>query len=157
MLPFKNILCGTDFSSISHAALAAANELAVHFSAELWVVHVVPPIPVPAAGGAVFAPTPGLDIPLYEKELLDSSEKSLEALIKEHISPQIPVVHPRVVLGSPADQIVSIAKEKDVNLIVIATHGRTGWQRFTLGSVAERVVRTASRCPVFVVTPPKQD
>ena len=60
MLPFKSILCGTDFSTASHSALAAANELAVHFLADLWVVHVVLPVPVPVAGGSVFAPTPGL-------------------------------------------------------------------------------------------------
>jgi len=156
MLPFKSILCGIDFNAASYSALAAANELALHFSADLWVVHVLTPVPAPAAGGSVLAPTPGLDVPLYEKELLESSKKSLEELIKEYVSREITVVHPRVVLGSPAEQIVALAEEEDVDLIVIATHGRTGWQRLVLGSVAERVVRTASNCPVLIVTPPEE-
>jgi len=156
MLPFKNILCGTDFSTASHSALAAANELAAHFSADLWVLHVVLPIPVPAAGGSPLAPTPGIDVPLYEKELLESSKKSLEELIKEHISRELTVVHPRVVLGRPATEIVAVAQEENVDLIVVATHGRTGLQRLVLGSVAERVARSASNCPVLIVTPPEE-
>ena len=58
--------------------------------------------------------------------------------------------------GMPAHEIVEAAKELDTDLIVIATHGFTGWKHFCIGSTAERVVRTAP-CPVFVVREKEHD
>jgi universal stress protein A len=57
-----------------------------------------------------------------------------------------------VVVGSPADEIVKVAAAEHVDLIVIATHGRTGLSHLVMGSVAERVVRTAP-CPVMTIRP----
>jgi nucleotide-binding universal stress UspA family protein len=64
-------------------------------------------------------------------------------------------VHPIVAYGSPADEIVRIANEENIDLIVIATHGRTGWRHLVSGSVTEKVVRIASH-PVLTIRTPKK-
>ena len=72
----------------------------------------------------------------------------------EAVVPTDPEVHfeHRMVMGDPADEIVKIAHEDNVDLIVMATHGRTGFKRLLMGSVAEEVVRRAE-CPVFTFKP----
>lgn len=65
--------------------------------------------------------------------------------------PTVPYVH-RLVMGNPADEIVRLAEEENADLIVMATHGRTGIGRVLMGSVAEAVVRRA-KCPVFTLKP----
>lgn len=145
MLPFKKILCPTDFSEPSYEALEAANELALHFSAELILVHVVPAIPI------VPAPTT-FEVPLYEEELRRSAEKSLQEVREQRVAKGLQA-HTFVVRGEAAHEIVRIAAEEKVDLIVIATHGVTGWRRFIFGSVAEKVVRLAP-CPVLTIHAP---
>jgi len=150
MLPFTKILWPTDFSEPSFEALYAANELASRFSAELFVVHVVSPLPVVAApsGPASF------NVSLYEEELLNSAITSVEEIIANKIPGDIDA-RPVVTSGMVADEIISEAEKRDVDLIVIATHGETGWRRFVFGSVAEKVVRTA-HCPVLTVHEPEK-
>ena len=148
MLAVKQILCPTDFSPPSYEALRVAGEVAQHFGAELWVMHVVPPLPPPTpATETTFVPT--FDLPLYQQELAESSEKALQAAIKERL-PQGLVVHTVLTFGDPAQEIIRTAEERRIDLIVIATHGHTGWGRFIFGSVAEKVVRLAL-CPVLTL------
>jgi nucleotide-binding universal stress UspA family protein len=149
MLPFKKILCPTDFSQPSHQGIETANELAVHFSAELLLVHVIAPVPVLVPPSGI---PPSYDVPGYQKELELSAAENLEKLIQEKIDDQVRVT-PLIKEGNPASLIVTIAETSKVELIVIATHGETGWRRFIFGSVAERVVRLAE-CPVLTVQPP---
>ena len=150
MLPLKRILCPTDFSEPSYEAVKAANELAVHFAAELTLIHVVSPIPA--------LPTPeaasGFDVLSYEQEMEVYAKTSLERVMKERISGEVKV-STMVKLGSAADQIVNTAATEGFDLIVIATHGLTGWRRFVFGSVAEKVVRLAE-CPVLTIHQPKE-
>jgi nucleotide-binding universal stress UspA family protein len=75
-------------------------------------------------------------------------------VMQERISDEVKV-STMVKLGSAADQIVSTAATEKFDLIVIATHGLTGWRRFVFGSVAEKVVRLAE-CPVLTIQQPKQ-
>lgn len=142
MLPFRRVLCPTDFSKASYEALKAANELALHFSGELYLVHVVAPVPV------VEAPT-SFNVPLYQQELTQSAERSLREVIEQRVAKELEV-HPVVALGYAAEEIVRIAAEVSADVIVIATQGTTGWRRFIFGSVAERVVRLAP-CPVLTI------
>ena len=148
MLPFKKILCTTDFSEPSYEALKAANELAVHFSAELCLVHVVLPTPI----------TVGPDVPTtfnvaaYQNHLEADAQKQLQEIVEERVSKDLVACTPMIVTGYAADEIVRVAGEQKADLIVLATHGRTGWRRFVFGSVAEKVVRLAA-CPVLAIGP----
>jgi len=151
MLPFKRILCPTDFSEPSYEALKVAQELALHFSAALDVIHVVSLVPVsPGLAGPV-----AFDVTAYQEELKLSSEKALNDLIKERLSPELKV-RPILQQGNAANQIVRTADEQQADLIVIATHGKTGWRRFISGSVTEKTVRLAN-CPVLTIQAPHQE
>lgn len=151
MLPFKKILWPTDFSEPSFEALEAANELAMRFSAELYVVHVVSSLPVvPYPSG----PT-SFNVSLYEEQLLESAKTSVNDIIEKKIPGDIKT-HSIVTSGLVADEIVHEAEKQKIDLIVTATHGETGWRRFVFGSVAEKVVRTAS-CPVLTIHAPKEE
>ncbi len=152
MLPIKVILCPVDFSPPSRAALAAAVELAGHFSAELLLLHVMPPVPVlPAgqAGGAAF------DLASYQAELRSGSQQALEELAAEVVGTDIPH-RPVLAEGEPAQGIARAADEHGADLIVIATHGHTGWRRFMVGSVTEKLVRIAARPVLTVHSPPEE-
>lgn len=145
-LPFKRILAPTDFSEPSYEALDLAVELAQHFGAELHLLHVVPPlhvVPVPV----------NVEIPLYELEMREAAERSMQELVEQRIPNEL-TVFSSVVWGDPADEIIAYQKEKAVDLIVIATHGRGGWKRFVFGSVTEKVVRHPT-CPVLTVNAPE--
>ena len=144
MLPYKKILCPTDFSESSYEAIKTAGEIAFHFGSELCLLHVVSPVPVvPMGGGAAY------NVPLYEQELESASKKSLEEIINQLEWKELKV-RLIVLRGNAADETVRIADEEHVDLIVIATHGRTGLDRLIFGSVAEKVIRLA-RCPVLTV------
>jgi len=145
MLPIKKIFCPTDFSKPSYEALKTANELALHFSAELTLIHVVSPIPtVPAS------PAPkGFNFLSYQQEIEASAKKLLEQVTQEKISREIKS-RIMVIQGNPADEIVRMAAVGNADMIVIATHGLTGWRKFIFGSIAEKVIRLAP-CPVLSI------
>lgn len=143
---FKRILCPVDFSRSSYEAVKTAAELALKFSSELYLMHVLTPVPVeagPAAAGM------GIDVPLYEHEVKASDKTALGDMIKKHIPPGIRA-HSMVTYGDPSAEIARTAEEKKADLIVISTHGRTGIGRIVFGSVAEKVVRHA-KCPVLTL------
>jgi nucleotide-binding universal stress UspA family protein len=144
MLPFQKILCPTDFSEPSYVGLQSAVELVSHFGAELCVVHVVPVVP-PLPPDPNFA----FEVPEYERALHAEAERKLSELSQQRIPSD---VNTRTVIahGDAANEIVRIAREEGAGLIVIATHGLTGWRHLVFGSVAEKVVRTAE-CPVLTV------
>jgi len=151
MLPFKRILCPTDFSEPALVALKRAEELARHFSAELLVVHAVPELPGPHA----YADPPvatTIEVPLYQQELANYAEKMLKELVSHLISPEVRT-RDLVTTGDAAPEILRIAAQEHVDLIVIASHGEKGWRRLVFGSVAEKVVRHAP-CPVLTITAP---
>jgi len=149
MLPFQKILCPTDFSDPSYEGLQCGVELASHFGAELCVVNVVPVIP-PLPPDPNFA----FEIPEYERALHVEAERKLKEVVEQRI-PEDVQVHTVVAHGDAADEIVRLAQEEGAGLIVIATHGLTGWRHFVFGSVAEKVVRLA-QCPVLTVRAPRQ-
>jgi nucleotide-binding universal stress UspA family protein len=150
MLPFKKILCPTDFSEAAFVALKRAEELARHFAAELIVAHVIPSLP-----GPHLFPDPqasfNFDVPLYQQELAIKAEEMLKDLVSHH------KVESRnlVTTGEAAPEILRIAHQEHADLIVIASHGLTGWRRLVFGSVAEKVVRQAS-CPVLTIMAPPE-
>jgi len=148
LLPFKKILAPTDFSEPSYVALQAAIELAEHFDTELHILHAVPPlhvVPVPV----------NVEIPLYEMELREAAERSMQEVLQQRVPAPLRTFA-SVVWGEPAEEIVAYQRDKGIDLIVIATHGRRGWQHFVFGSVAEKVVRLAS-CPVLTIHAPQSE
>jgi universal stress protein A len=151
MFPLKTILCPTDFSEPSLLALKAANELARISGAEIIMVHVVSPLPVAPHPEAMAS----FNVATYMEEMLKSARASMDRLIKEK-GPSDVTVRPMVLTGNAADEITRAADEQKVGLIVISTHGLTGWRRFIFGSVAERVVRL-SRCPVLAIPAPGEE
>jgi nucleotide-binding universal stress UspA family protein len=152
VIAFKKILCPTDFSPPSLEALKRAIDLAGHFAAELWVVHVIPPVPPPApVSDATFGLS--FDLPLYQQELSASSETALKELLERQVPPGLSA-HPVLASGDPAQEIIRTAEDQKIDLIVIATHGHTGWGRLIFGSVAEKVVRLAP-CPVLTIKEPQ--
>lgn len=146
MLPYKKILWPTDFSGPSYRALKTANELALHFASELYVVHIIASLPplVPIVPGR-----PTFNVSSYLKELRLSAKESLQEVIDKKIGKSIKV-HAIVGHGNVAVEISRIADKENIELIVIASHGTTGCQRFFFGSVAEKLVRIAS-CPVLII------
>ena len=142
MLPLKKILYPTDFSEASYEALKVANELAVHFSAELWVVHAISPLATTTSPG-------GFSL---IAEMEKAAQTSLQEVIKERIPKEVHI-RQSITIGGAADEILRIAEQERVDLIVIGTHGQTGWRHAVFGSVAEKVVRLAS-CPVLSIRAP---
>ncbi|HDR17047.1 MAG TPA: universal stress protein [Desulfobacteraceae bacterium] len=151
MLPIKKILCPVDFSTPCYKALARARELAAHFSSTLTLLHVVSPIPV--IPNSTFPSA--AHVPDLLSEMEESASRSLAELEEDFagkgINCKTIVVH-----GAPADQIVATASAENSELIVIATHGMTGWKRVLFGSVAEKVVRY-SPCAVLTIRAPETD
>jgi nucleotide-binding universal stress UspA family protein len=152
MLILKKILWPTDFSEPSYEAFKKAKELAMHFSSELYLVHVITPMPPLIE---IPRDRPSFNVSLYRKELRYSAEKSLQEVISKKIGKRLKA-HTVVANGDAAVEITRTAKRENVDLIVIATHGTTGWRRFFLGSVAEKVVRIAST-PVLTIRSPHKE
>ena len=144
----QKILLPTDFSGCANYALPYAAEIARATKATIICLHVVEPV-VPAVGYTGLAEPMPIDI---SEQLEDSAERQLPRLAEceECVGLNVEEV---IVHGDPAAEIVRVAAEKEVNLIVISSHGRTGLGRMIFGSTAEAVVRHAS-CPVLVVKPP---
>jgi universal stress protein A len=140
------ILLPTDFSYYSAAATKYACELATKFDAELHLLHTLE---------THLASTPtfgmGLALSKHISESKDAAEKSLAGILDPKWSEGRTVIH-AVVEGSPKVEIIQYARKLNIDLIVLATHGRTGLIHVLMGSVAESVVRTAP-CPVLTVRP----
>ena len=148
----KKILLPTDFSGCANYALPYAAAIARATKAQIICVHVVEPV-VPAVGYTGLAePMPIADI---SEQLEDSAERQLPKLAEceecAGINIEEVIVH-----GDAAAEIVRVASEQEVDLIVISSHGRTGLGRMIFGSTAESVVRHAT-CPVLVVKPPQEE
>ena len=148
----RSILFPTDFSECGNFALSYAASLARTFKASIICLNVIEPI-VPTVGySGMTEPLPIADI---AEQLEDSAERELPKLAECDEFAGIEVEE-MVVHGEAAAEIVRVAKDRNVDLIVIASHGRTGLGRILFGSTAEAVVRHA-HCPVFVVKPPQEE
>jgi nucleotide-binding universal stress UspA family protein len=144
MLPIHTILCPLDFSEPSYKALQVAIEIGSHFEAELVLCHVVPDAPaMPVDAPYAFAGEAE-----YEQVAKDSAEKELVIAAKR--LPGEIKSRTAIGMGDAADEIVRLAENEAADLIVIATHGLTGWRHLVFGSVAEKVIRLSDR-PVLVV------
>lgn len=155
LLPIRRILCPIDFQGAAEESLKTASELAERFDAELLLVHVISPVPMPIPPPMGGAPVANHDIARYEKELEESYARELKRLADRLVGDRVRT-RTMVAVGDASGEIARLAGEEDADLLVIATHGRTGLKRFFLGSTTEAVVRTAE-CPVLTLRHPGED
>jgi universal stress protein A len=146
----KRILVATDFSLDSDAAVAYGLALAKTVHASIYLLHVVEN---PLAAGVWSSEIYTAEIAALQINLMRDAKKNLKRAIASIDHPGVKIVGD-VRAGRPATTIVEAAREQRVDLIVIASHGRTGITRLMMGSVAEHVVRNAP-CAVLVVRPPE--
>lgn len=146
------ILWPTDFSPLSLKAAEYARGFRGVFGAELRIVHVCPPftspmldLPVPADAG----------LAVNQAQLLAAVRNQLQRLAGELFGPDSNVRYDALV-GNPWQEVCGYARDNAVDLIVVATHGRTGLPHVLMGSVAERIVQHA-HCPVLVVKSVERD
>jgi nucleotide-binding universal stress UspA family protein len=144
MLPPKRIVCPIDFSDHSQEALIVATDLAARFQAEILLVHIVPMLPKLPSLSTLFKEAE------YEAQLQEEAKRRLEESVRQLAQKG---VRAEVLLGTANDvgmEIVRVGEHHQADLIVIATHGTSGWNKFVFGSVAEKVVH-AAHCPVLVL------
>ena len=139
-MKIEHILCPTDFSKTSDAAIEKATALARRHDATLHLIHVYEPVFADGyMEGMPTEPKPA-DLEAVRTHLEDLQPPGDNAVKCRH----------ELVFGFPGGSIVGYAKTNKVDLIVMGTHGRSGPSRLLMGSVAEAVMR-AARCPVLVV------
>jgi len=145
MIKMSKILYPTDFSDLSLVALNYAKSFALQYGAELHCIHVLDdayqywlmlgPDGVPAG------PDP--------QQVQQAVQGQMAEFARKHLS-DIPQVVTKIITGRPFVEIVQYARDQEIDMIVIASHGRSGLKHVLMGSVAERVVRK-SPCPVLSV------
>ena len=151
MITLSDILVATDFSEPSTAALAYGRALARNFRSRLHVVHVVASVSAAFSGAEAYV----VSVPDLQRQIEDAARQELDALpIDDEDVP--PIRRVLITSDAPHAAIVDYATQKHIGLIVAGTHGRGAVTHALLGSVAERIVRTAP-CPVLTVRNPEQE
>src|SRR6516225_728857 len=138
MIDLHRILVPTDFSKHSHNALTYAAAFAEKFGAEVYLLHVVQDL-------ALFIPEAVLVTPPFAppvEQFITAAREALQRAVGGLNRPGL-TFHPEVAEGVPYEEILRVARERDVDLIVMGTHGHTGLAHIFLGSVCEKVVRRA--------------
>lgn len=151
MFDIKTIVVPTDFSKISFSAFEYARDLAERMNADIHLIYVMEKTPP-------FLAAKSIDMPedeILKKMEIEARKRLHETALNFNEDTNIKVEEV-LRLGNDFEEIVSYSKEIDADLIVIATHGRTGVLHSLLGSVAEKVIRFA-KCPVLVISPNEED
>ena len=142
---FKHILVPIDFSPPSDSALEYARNVAARYGASLHLLHVAEDPYRAFYSAEVFVP----EIEGLRDEILTDTGRRLTERLRPSDVTELQATADSII-GTPAGSIVEYAVGRDIDLIVMGTHGRGGMAHLLMGSVAERVVRTAS-CPVLTV------
>jgi len=152
MMTLKRILVATDFGEAAEVALRYGRELARNFNARLDVLQVADNIFAHAFGvDGYVAPYPEI-----QKDIEDAARAELARLVSDDDRAVLGAQTVIRVSAATALEIVTYARDASVDLIVIGTHGRGAVAHLLMGSVAERVVRTAP-CPVLTVRHPEHE
>lgn len=145
MLHIRRVVCPVDFSPISKRALDHAAVIARWYEAELVVLHVTPLMPT------IFGFPAAVDTAAVESADAEAVIPELTGFVAE-AETMVSATQTVVRSGSPAVEILRYAAEAEADLLVLGTHGRTGFERLMVGSVTEKVLRKAP-CPVLTVPP----
>jgi len=148
MEAFRRILVPTDFSEASARAIGVGADLACRYEAALTLAHVFDPVPY--ALPETFALTAA-----DQQKLTAEYERRLAMAEQDARAAGAPRVETLLLQGTPAAKLMEYAKTGGFDLIVLASHSRSGWAEMLLGSVAEKVSRTAP-CPVLIIRPTKK-
>jgi universal stress protein A len=143
MVPKKILFCA-DFSENSEPAREMAVDYAKAFRANLLIVHVID-----SSSFSTYMDWVGEELSEILNRMQESANTRLESLAKE-CDPLVGKVETFCRIGLPAREIVSLADERSVDLIVVGTHGLTGVKHLVMGSIARSVLKTAHR-PVLIV------
>jgi nucleotide-binding universal stress UspA family protein len=152
MISLKRVLVATDFGEAADAALSYGRELARTFGARLDVLHVVENVLTRGFGAEGYVAS----YPELQRDVEDAARRQLNTIVTAE---DRETAHARAILltsNSPAFAITAYAAEESIDLIVMGTHGRGAIAHLLMGSVAERVVRTAP-CPVLTVRHPEHE
>jgi len=151
MIKLKKILFPTDFSETSQEAASYAISFGREFKAKVFVLHVV--------NEKIF--TEGLNMPRVVS--IEELQKEMTAEARRRLKTLVPAEEAEgldwetvIRQGEPFLEIIRFAREEDIDLIVIGTHGRSGFEHIIFGSTAEKVVRKAP-CPVLSVRPEQRE
>ena len=150
MITLKNVLVATDFGEAADAALMYGRTLARSFGAELHLLHVTEDVRLTAGVAEFHVPAD----PTLQASLDEAARDQLATLAIDNDGPRTRTVV--LTSAAPAPAIVSYACTEHIDLIVMGTHGRGAMAHLLMGSVAERVVRTAP-CPVLTVHHPEHE
>ncbi len=146
MKTIERILFPVDLTESSERLVPNVLTMAEKFNA---TVHVVFVVRIFQYFTDIYVAPPSISI--FENELVEGARKKMDEFLTKHFN-HLPNTQGEVLLGDPSDVIINYIKEKDIDMIVMGTHGRKGLDRVLFGSVAERVIKTA-RIPVLVVNP----
>jgi nucleotide-binding universal stress UspA family protein len=147
-VPYQTIMVPLDGSALSEQALPHAAALARQSHAELTLLRVAPPVSEEGIAGDVLPPD-WSDLNEQQHTMVTEATNTLQEL-SINLKFQHIAVKTVVAVGQAADRIVDYAQAHDIDLIVMSTHGRTGVQRWLMGSVASKVM-AAAPCPVLLV------
>ena len=140
----KKILVAVDFSAASLETVAWSLKLATQFDAQLVVLHVLHD---PAEAPGFYSSKKA------GKKVLRNMEEAASTMLDEFVGKHLKKwkkVDARIIPGLPSEQIVRLAEKEKVDLIIMGTHGRSGFQRLLIGSVTDKVIRSCTR-PVLTV------
>ncbi|HWO12893.1 MAG TPA: universal stress protein [Polyangiaceae bacterium] len=144
MKPFQKLLVPVDFSAHSAEAVHVATDLARRYDASLTLIHVYDPLVYALPDGFTLFTQPQLE------RVFEALESQLAGAKAQAIEAGAARVQTRLLQGTIAGQITEYSARGEFDLVVMGTHGRTGMKHLVLGSIAEKVVRTAA-CPVLTV------
>jgi len=147
MIQFKTILFPTDFSTCAKAAQKVAFDVASQCGARLYIVHVIHTTAF-LGEAEIFH----FHLPDFSSQMEKAAQQHLDTLVPDSLRQKI-AVEAVVLHGTPFREILTFADEKQVDLIVIATHGRSGLQHLLLGGTSDKIIRQAP-CPVLSVRDP---
>jgi universal stress protein A len=147
MKPFQKLLVPVDFSAHSAEALHVAVDLGRRYDASLTLIHVYDPLVYALPDGFTLFTQPQLE------RVYEALEGQLASAKAQAVEAGAPRVQTKLLQGSIAGQVTEYAARGEFDLVIMGTHGRTGVKHLLLGSIAEKVVRTAA-CPVLTVKKP---
>jgi len=143
----KQIMCAVDFSGFAPLILSYGKAMAQEFGADLTICHIVQDTVMLSSHAQA-----GFSTEEVTAQRIEDAKEGIQYIAKQADVSAKPLVS----LGHPADEVTRLAKEKDIDLVIAATHGGSGIKRFLVGSVTDRLVKTLE-CPLLVLHSENQD